>query len=353
MSNVTVNKVGMDIVDIEVRQHDKGTTDMFFQNPVLDYTRDYVMGVSELSVPLNAEPMLSAGAENQALFAIRNRGNFDSRGPHVNGPADWTFAPGDITSFGSFYAKLVDFVLQWQGNYGNPTNVSLRVRVLAEGRVVFLGDPAFWTDHWIEMTSYGMELLGTGTRYLHFTQPTNADPITQSAAGLTVGGLSANGNIQGNFHMQSDNFQGGIHSLEWVTPGSGLHKLEHRLRIEVDADLSVPANILMENEQQKVHYNIASFAFPSEVIQRLTTNGRVTFESDMKAGQFIVKKKSTPTTDWSRLLATANVQNMRLHVFIVRREFNEHTQSWTLVRNELRINEGDHWDLTLKFVQTF
>ena len=131
MSNVTVNKVGMDIVDIEVRQHDKGTTDMFFQNPVLDYTRDYVMGVSELSVPLAAEPMLSAGLQNQALLSIRNRApNF---GPddiaQVHGPADYTFRPGTITSFGSFYSKLVDWARQWQGNYGNGMGVNFYIKV--------------------------------------------------------------------------------------------------------------------------------------------------------------------------------------------------------------------------------
>ena len=356
MSNVIVNKVGMDIVDIEVRQHDKGTTDMFFQNPVLDYTRDYVMAVSELSIPLDAEPMLSAGEMNDLILAIRQRGNFDSQDvANVNGPAGFGFTPMNITSFGSFYRRLVDFGIQWMGNYGSQLNgVDFVIRVLAEGRVAFVGTPAFWQEFWIELSAYGQELLGTGTRYIHFTQAVQGGLLTQAPNGLTVGGLSPNGNIQGNFVLQNNNFANLQHSLEWITPGSGLHKLEHRLRVEVDADLSVPANVLMENGVQKVHYNIASYAFPSEVTQRLhSTSGEVHFESDMKAGQFVIKSKETPTTDWSRLLATANVQNMRLHVFVVRREFNEHTRSWSLVRNELRVNPGDHWDLTLKFVQTF
>ena len=68
MSNVTVNKVGMDIVDVEVREKGKASTDMFFQDPILDYTRDYVVGVSELSVPLNSEPMFSKNPANDVIL---------------------------------------------------------------------------------------------------------------------------------------------------------------------------------------------------------------------------------------------------------------------------------------------
>ena len=129
------------------------------------------------------------------------------------------------------------------------------------------------------------------------------------------------------------------------------------MRIEIDADLSVPANILLENGVQKVHYNIGSFAFPTKVEQELETEGgfnqNLKIKSNLLTGKYIVKAKETPTTDWYRLLATANVQNMRLHVFIVRREWNEQSRSWSLVRNELTMRDKDSWDATLKFVQTF
>ena len=52
MSSVIVNKVDLDLVDIEIEQTGTSTTDMFFQEPVLDHTRDYVVACSELSVPI-------------------------------------------------------------------------------------------------------------------------------------------------------------------------------------------------------------------------------------------------------------------------------------------------------------
>ena len=129
------------------------------------------------------------------------------------------------------------------------------------------------------------------------------------------------------------------------------------MRIELDADLSVPANILLENGIQKVHYNIGSFAFPTGITQDVETEGAMPLGLKIKTplltGKYIVKAKETPTTDWYRLLATANVQNMRLHVFIVRREYNEASGEWSLVRNELTMRDQDYWNATLKFVQTF
>ena len=125
----------------------------------------------------------------------------------------------------------------------------------------------------------------------------------------------------------------------------------------MDADLSVPANILLENGVQKIHYNVGSFAFPTSINQEMRWEGndpdQVIFTEPLLTGKYTVKAKADPTTDWYRLLATANVQNMRLHVFIVRREYNEATREWSLVRNELTMRKQDYWNATLKFVQTF
>ena len=73
MTTITTNKLGLDVVDIQVEQTGEAQTDMFFQEPVLDFTRDYVVGVSELSIPLGEEPMLTAIKGNYSLGYIRRR----------------------------------------------------------------------------------------------------------------------------------------------------------------------------------------------------------------------------------------------------------------------------------------
>ena len=73
MSSVIVNKVDLDLVDINIEQTGEAQTDMFFQEPVLDHTRDYVVAVSELSVPIQEEPMLSNRDKNNKLLYIRRK----------------------------------------------------------------------------------------------------------------------------------------------------------------------------------------------------------------------------------------------------------------------------------------
>ena len=368
MSNVTVNKVGMDIVDVEVRQKGKASTDMFFQDPILDYTRDYVVGVSELSVPLNEEPFLTKNPANDIILKVCNRDPFiDYRDPGIQMGrfGDFSLSRSNITSVGEFYHALTQFSVQWRGVFGAPADGGpvrdFQIRTLAGGRVSIEGNGEFWINHFVLLSGYGQELLGFSTPYIHYSIDFMAGtPLTGDPSLLTQDGLSARGIPQGLFVDQDigalRNIAG---TLRHVSPVECVSRLEHRMRIEIDADLSVPANILLENGVQKVHYNIGSFAFPTEITQTMTVIGGVAgpedliFRTKLLTGKYVVKSKDTPTTDWYRLLATANVQNMRLHIFIVRREWNEATGTWSLIRNELTMRDQDSWDATLKFVQTF
>ena len=365
MSNVTVNKVGMDIVDIEVRQKGKASTDMFFQNPILDYTRDYVIGVSELQVPLASEPMFSVNPENDIILRIQARDplwDVNNVGVNMGPNSMFSLTRNMVSSAGSFFQGLAQFGADWNGRFAGAGNVrSVQFRTTSGGRLRIAGTPDFWINHWIEFSRYGQELLGLERRFIHFTQdalPGGGNPIEVAEGMLTYGGLTDRGNLNGLFIVQDVvALQALGQILEYVSPHEVLSRLEHRMRIEIDADLSVPANILLENEIQKVHYNIGSFAFPTDVEQELSTTAQVATDSFLKerllTGPLIVKSKKEPTTDWYRLLATANVQNMRLHIFIVRREYNQVTRKWSLVRNELNIRDQDTWEATLKFVQTF
>ena len=363
---MTVNKVGMDIVDVEVRQKGKASTDMFFQDPILDYTRDYVVGVSELSVPLNSEPMFSRNSMNDVILKVCNRSpliEYTDPAIQMGVFGDFTLSRSNVSSVGEFYRALTQFSIQWQGVFGAPVGQPVRdfrIRTMAGGRVSIEGNGEFWINHFVILTGYGQQLLGFTTPYIHYTIDAFGGPLTADPALLTYGGLTDRGRPRGYFVDQDvAQFRNIAGTLRHVSPVECVSRLEHRMRIEIDADLSVPANILLENGLQKVHYNIGSFAFPTEITQEVAVfrgvagDEHLLFKNKLLTGKYVVKKKETPTTDWYRLLATANVQNMRLHIFIVRREWNEATGEWGLVRNELTIRDQDSWDATLKFVQTF
>ena len=99
MTTVITNKIGLDIVDIEVEQTGEAETDMFFQEPVLDASKDYVVGVSELTVPLSAEQMLTNNSTiiNGVLLEFKRKqlmGVTFSLFPRGSPPAAWSHLAG-------------------------------------------------------------------------------------------------------------------------------------------------------------------------------------------------------------------------------------------------------------------
>ena len=88
MTTITTNKLGLDVVDIQIENTGTANTDMFFQEPVLDQERDYVLGISELSIPLSKEPLITGNAalldDNILEFrGKRNAGGMLARGGGV------------------------------------------------------------------------------------------------------------------------------------------------------------------------------------------------------------------------------------------------------------------------------
>ena len=373
MSSIIANKIGLDIVDIEVEQKGLPDTDMFFQEPVLDHAKDYVLGVSELSVPLGREPMLTLNKD------LRERTFMEFRLRHANGAmnsvvhqlsiiqdprARFSLANRQIQSPVDLLQTIIEFVHTFNV-YLEDTEVNehtIAVSASPSGILRFRGNALFWRKYIIQLgqkdqtDTYARDLLGYDNEYIG-VRKTGANTYTTTDLTEVVGGTT---------RFAADHLP-----VDWVAGQEVVSKYslyryaEHRMRVEVDADLSIPANILVENGVQKMHYNIASYALEQTYQGRLTTSAdkivldHVTHLTQNHAGNTIVKSKETPTTDWYTLNDAANVQNMRIHILVVRREYDVNTNSWVLVRNKLLMSDGlgnrdeTSWFLTLKFVQTF
>ena len=108
-----------------------------------------------------------------------------------------------------------------------------------------------------------------------------------------------------------------------------------------------------------MHYNIASYAVPTNYVGELhidsndVVDDEVTISSEAHVSDVVMKSKTDATTDWYRLQDSSNVQNMRLHIFVVRREWDNTVLKWVLTRNKLTMDPESYWNMTLKFVQQF
>ena len=368
MRTIQTNKLGLDVVDIQVECTGNSQTDMFFQEPVLDHERDYVLGVSEISVPLAGEHpittdsillqetmielkkkrtlagMLPFGhgdttiANNIARFRLKER--------LVNSPADLVhnialylygiqeYLNSLTTNTGSLRGDNPDYTLS---AYTTPSGI-LRIRASA----------AFWADYCFVLSDFGNELLG-------YIDEQNTVGLVKPLGGeMTMLNLVTGDD---NVFVEMDNNV--TDSLEIPFIDSIFRYAENRLRLEIDADLAIPSNILVENGIHKLHYNIASYAIPHSFTASGTidtnpvVNAGIVHESHVYVGNALIKSKDTPTTDWYKLMSAANVQNMRLHIIVVRRVWNRDTKKWQLTRDKLKMSKNSTWFATLKFVEQF
>ena len=368
MSTVIVNKVDLDLVDVNIEQTGEAQTDMFFQEPVLDHTRDYVVAVSELSVPIQEEPMLSNREKNNKLFIIRRKvdnegidhadvttpspfATFRVKGKRLSTPTDFLRA---INKFFYIFRTEYGHAVDPNGNFPAVVKNTDEFKVVASfspsGLLDINAPGSWWNMFFIEFEDYGIELLGydrsqlVDGKYLQLSNSV-ADGVSETDMFLANGDFIIFPNAWTSKHIRAASH-------------SSLRYIEHRIRIELDADLAIPANILIENGVQKMHYNIGSFPIKHNYRGSITlsmnnTIDNIGISSPVNIGNVLVKSRSESTTDWYTVQNASNVQNMRLNVIMLRREWNNVLKKWELVRNRIVIDPKAAWNATLKFVQTF
>ena len=366
MSSVIVNKVGLDLVDLNIEQTGEPQTDMFFQEPLLDHTRDYVVAISELSIPLGEEPMLSNidSDKNRTLGYIRRKsdgGTVDDV-PYATLRTDRRLcnSPSDlcnrVSNFFYTFWKLYsqNATAQLDAIVKGHNDNSVIAHFTTSGVVTVSATRLWWNNFYFELTPYGIEILGfdktrlVSGKYLQFSL---ALDNTVSSTNML------DNNDQFIFNTPANAIK--AQKLETLSDHSIFRYAEHRLRVEIDADLSIPSNILIENGNQKMHYNIGSYAISHEYTGEITISNDNILSSEIKLqtpiyiGNTVVKSKVDPTSDWYTIVSSANVQNMRLTVIVLRREWNRVSEKWELVRSKLKMDPKAMWSATLKFVQTF
>ena len=369
MTSVVANKIGLDIVDIQISQTGSAETDMFFQEPVLDRKKDYVVGVSELSIPFAMETPLSKTEQNLTESFIQVKRKFQTANNNLRtrpGDADATIDEpyAHFKLKNRVIVSPVDLVRQlheWFETVSNVAQYDIYFSVSPSGIVQLAAVPDFWHYYWFELSSYAQQLLGYGP-YINFCFNDLGGITTKSWEYADQVWTAANApntvadNAPGFFKPNDHPYDTQVQEIRFNH--SIYRYLDQRLRVELDADLAIPANILVENGNQKMHYNIASFAIPHQYEAQINvTSGFVESEvlqsAHMYIGNTIIKAKETPTTDWYKLVSAANVQNMRLHVFVVRRDWDPLKNAWGLVRNKLTLQDDMTWFATMKFIQQF
>ena len=397
MSNVVLNRGNVDVTDVQIEQAGKPSAEILTEQPLLDSTKDYVMGVTSLVVPLTEEPMITYDIGVSQLFEVRSRKHdaiintaADDLQPKLLGKQICQLVPGyKIFSI----TDLVTFLAQWStvfsnavadaglsiGGAGNTLDVNediaanhvsidrranhmggtrlLGISLTPGGTLQIVGSPQFWNNFYIVTYPYCREILGFSAEELcvSFTVPVVGEPpvINNSVANL-FGAVGNNNVISTPAAAIPANYPPQIIQSEY----SIFRKTEERMLISMEVALSVPMNISIVNGIETRTFTVFTAPLQSEITSIVTAgNGIVedTTKLSISAfqGRVHLLKKTNGNVQWYPLTSSYAIQNSRCDLYMTRRRFNSADGKWYTDRRLLKIHSDGVWSSSLKFVSVF
>ena len=374
MTTTIANVGNTDIVDFSIEQTGSPRTEVYLEEPLLDGTKDYMVAVTELCVPLSEEPMMTFSLADRDLFTIRRRkaGNTITNytinnvgtgipaalAPQLEYPETFkVFAAGDFLALvaqwcaGFSRRYYVDGLAETHHQDTVPAghdvlrpaagNSLLAVSLSPSGVFQFRGTALFWRNFFIVPNAYARELFGFSETTLCLT----------AVAGVYLKDASLLTNI-GN--VIQDSAIGDVPPLNYAGNHSVFRFLDERMYISLEAgDLALAFNQLIRDGVESKTHELVSFPFDTQYKTTIrTSNGIVQASVDVEMNTFISRthflRKTDPTVSWYPLKSSAFVQNMRLELFITRRRFS--AGKWIYTKEPVRMHDDGVWNVTLKFI---
>ena len=209
----------------------------------------------------------------------------------------------------------------------------------------------FFTKHfWLDWSDYGHLLLGQlGTK-----NPNNIGAVT---AYRTL----ANGTIAvGAFALQNDTNsvvegdsvqtveQRGVYALE--------RHFDHRVRLEIESQMNTPVTVAWTTSgQQKMSNIIATFPISVRTQTSVLLNNEgvaeneVRYQSDCLVGDITFRTAEHKVSERYLLGNHKFFHNIRLEVFMVRKEWFQATQEFQFVKEKMAYTAGEFWSAKLRF----
>ena len=73
MSSVILNRGNTDVVTLDIEQTGSARSEVMTEEPLLDNSRDHMIAVTQLSAPLDLEPMITYNVLTSLLFTVNRR----------------------------------------------------------------------------------------------------------------------------------------------------------------------------------------------------------------------------------------------------------------------------------------
>ena len=369
---------GNDVVTIKFEQTGSHQGKVTLKDRLLDERLQYLVGVTELTLPLDQTNMLTNKLANFDLLTLRRR-NVGSDPTTLADTAVVTIRP-DLANYvtatlnparvpylntaGSFMKHLINFfgILSERyrtaplgsdaidpNEHGNQSLAEQGVTLAdpmgqelfnvyfdPSGFMCINGTPRAWNNFYIEVTPFGRELLGFKNITICVTKQGggvySTDPTLLVAANQIT-----------DADMDIPVFVKGTQSI--------FRSLEHRVSINIESSLPTEQQLLLTNGTEKIHTYLESFGFENTFEVQ-----SVGLEHEIIAPSFVGKHKfrgsNTPCQNWTRLTEFFDLRTINLAISVTRREWDEATAKWVYLTNKFPISDDARWSCELKFVST-
>ena len=393
MSSIILNRGNVDVTDLEIEQGGSNASEIMTEFPLLDSTKDYVMGVTACVVPLTEEPMLTYDITSAQLFTIRRRKNaaapnsaadqLDFIGPAVAsaGKESCTIVPGykffsitDLVTFLANWTAIVSNAISDMGlsqdGAGNTINCNvviprnhasidrraggntgrrlLGVSLTPGGTLQFVGSPIFWNNFYIVSNSYCREILGF--------QPIISVSYTNNQVNSLPQNLIAGEPAA--ILVQAVPLPATHPDQDVNADYTIFRKTEERMLISMEVDLTVPMNLSIVNGLETRTHTVFTAPLQSDIISTVTAgNGVIQDTTNLTLtalqGRVHLLKKTNGNVQWYPLKSSYMIQNSRCSLYMTRRRWSMLNNNWFTDRQPFKVAKDGVWNASLKFVSVF
>ena len=388
----------LDIVDVHLSSQ-KNSVDSLFIEPLLDNTLKYTVEVTEFQCSLNGEPALPpvsffknvAGAREEHMIMQVKRRNVgvpmgnqavllhsavagfayvarfegldifipDETRPCQNASDLLYYMQRFFDDIKMVYVNHNGGVITGAFHGGVDTPITaeenfVTVTMQPNGCFRMYMSPTFVKNFWIDLSGFGANLLGI------------SGPFAEGVEGLVghTGAIIA-------FRLYGDDLleglaalqvyplivlAGGITDTQAVQSAYPLERnFDHRFSLELTTALPIPPTIVWStNDKQQVTHKLADFPINNTTRSTvvLNTEGGPLYcynTSPLLVGNLVWRRAEDKVTERYEMMTSKFIQNIRVSVYIFRREWNSLTKTYYLKRLPVNLLEGDTWTAKLRF----
>ena len=373
---------GNDIVRLRFEQTGTHRSRITLKDRFLDERLEYVVGVTNCTIPLSQTRMLSRDSVNYDILTIRRRnlGVNITAGPGGRTESDILQVRADLANYitlttnpglypflntaGSLMKHIVNFFQLFSDRYrqappggGNAIdpnehgNMSLADQGVTpatplgmslfhfhfdpSGYCIIDGTPRAWNNFFIELTPFGKELLG----------------FTQSVICMTAvaNGFSSNPDLLINANQYT---AANVDvPIIYKSAQSIFRSLEHRISLNVESSLPIEQQLLLTNGKEQVHSNLNSYEFDTSFAVK-TVGFSHEIQKKSMVGLHNFQSSSQSCQKWIKLTEFHDLSHINLDVTVTRREWDTGTQTWKYSTIPLQIDKNARWTVELTFVST-